>query len=159
MDRISTLITTDRKKFLHEVEMLHKRCKEEVDEKNYVYNMSSCDEINLSIATYFHRCTNHQLQYVEPTFRLVVKDKIIGGYAVINEELCSLWCTDEGKGGWLVQSAIYDGATRLECFDIPHLINLYNSKGFVETFREPNWTIGQPDVVYMKIERKFNPLK
>ena len=52
---------------------------------------------------------------------------------------------------WLIQAAIYDGATHLNCFD-GWLPKRYASKGFKEYKRVKNWAEGGPDVVYMKLK-------
>lgn len=54
----------------------------------------------------------------------------------------------KGLGSIAVQAAIELGATKLDCFD-GFLPSYYAQFGFVEYKREKNWTIGQPDVVYM----------
>lgn len=56
--------------------------------------------------------------------------------------------TTRGLGRELVKAAIGSGAIHLDCFD-GFLVGYYQSLGFVETHREPNWTPGGPDVVYM----------
>ena len=65
--------------------------------------------------------------------------------------MIGLWCNVKGSGNWLLDHAIKDGATRLNCFD-GYLVNFYKARGFVEVNREANWTAGEPDVVFM--ERK-----
>lgn len=56
--------------------------------------------------------------------------------------------TTRGLGRELVKAAIGSGAIHLDCFD-GFLVGYYQSLGFVETHREPNWTPGGPDVVFM----------
>lgn len=77
--------------------------------------------------------------------------EVVGGYAnQVNAdfrvELCHLW--GAGYGGRLVGDALHNGAEVLDCFD-GFLPEFYARHGFVETSREPNWTPGAPDVVYM----------
>jgi hypothetical protein len=50
----------------------------------------------------------------------------------------------------MVQSAIERGASKLDCFD-GFLPAYYERFGFVETERVPNWTPGEPDVVFMSL--------
>ncbi|MGW4158714.1 hypothetical protein [Streptomyces sp. NPDC004788] len=50
----------------------------------------------------------------------------------------------------LVRAAIAHGAHLLDCFD-GFLPTYYRGFGFVETERIPNWTPGQPDVVFMAL--------
>ena len=77
--------------------------------------------------------------------------RVVGGYAVqVNSdfriELCNLW--GPGYGSRLVSDALHNGAEVLDCFD-GFLPEFYARHGFHETAREPNWTQGAPDVVYM----------
>lgn len=74
----------------------------------------------------------------------------LAGYVVrADGELTNLFSLVKGLGDILVDQALEDGARRLDCFD-GHLVALYSRHGrFVETSREPNWTPGGPDVVYM----------
>lgn len=75
----------------------------------------------------------------------------VGGYIVLHGELKALWCDEAGWGSVLVNSAVADGAVRLQCFD-GYLVRLYSQFDFVVVKREPNWVHGEPDLVYM--ERK-----
>lgn len=74
----------------------------------------------------------------------------LGGFVVLSGELIGLHHIERGHGDWLMQEAVSLGADRLDCYDIPHLINLYERHGFREILREPNTTKGQPDVVWMR---------
>jgi hypothetical protein len=85
-------------------------------------------------------------------YRVAYADaEIVGGYALqVNDdfriELCNLW--GPGYGSRLVADALHNGAEVLDCFD-GFLPEFYARHGFVEVTREPNWTPGGPDVVYM----------
>lgn len=73
------------------------------------------------------------------------------GYAIKDTgELCYVHALIRGCGDALVQDAITNGAKRLDCFD-GYLVSLYARHGFVETGRVPNYTKGDPDVVYMEV--------
>lgn len=61
-----------------------------------------------------------------------------------------LFSTARGRGDALVCEAIKAGARTLDCFD-GYLSALYARHGFVVVRREPNWTPGGPDVVYMAL--------
>jgi len=54
-----------------------------------------------------------------------------------------------GAGAWLVIHSIEQGATHGDHFD-GFLTNFYKELGFVHVRREPNWTPGGPDVLYME---------
>lgn len=84
------------------------------------------------------------------TYRLT--DDGLSGYAVRPDgELVYVFSLVRGRGDEIVTRAIQNGATYLDCFD-GHLVTLYGRHGFVEVKREPNWTPGGPDVVYMSRE-------
>lgn len=78
----------------------------------------------------------------------------LSGYVVRDTgELVGVFSRVRGQGDTLVRSAIYHGATHLDCFD-GYLPTLYGRHGFTETHREGNWTPGGPDVVYMTLDRE-----
>lgn len=71
------------------------------------------------------------------------------GYGVRSDgELVFVHSWTRGQGDAIVTDAISRGARRLDCYD-GHLTTLYGRHGFVVTAREPNWTPGGPDVVWM----------
>jgi len=73
------------------------------------------------------------------------------GYAIDGTgELTSLFSTIKGEGTNLVRSAIKNGAKHLDCFD-GFLPTFYKKFGFIEVKRVPNWTEGEPDVVFMEL--------
>lgn len=77
------------------------------------------------------------------------------GFALIPREdggleLASLFNAGRpGAGAIAAQDAVDMGATHLDVFD-PYLPDFYKLFGFKEYRREPNWTPGGPDVVYMQ---------
>lgn len=76
------------------------------------------------------------------------------GYAIDSTgDLTSLFSCIKGQGKKLVTSAIKDGALHLDCFD-GYLVDFYHGLGFVETSRVDNWTPGQPQIVFMHLEKK-----
>jgi len=73
------------------------------------------------------------------------------GYAVRSDgELVYVFSTVKGRGDAIVEKAIYSGAVYLDCFD-GYLVELYARHGFRKDAWVPNWTDGQPDVVYMSL--------
>ncbi len=71
------------------------------------------------------------------------------GFAITPDgELCLLFSLVPGRGNDMMERAVWFGANHLDCFD-GYLPGLYARHGFVEIWREPNWTPGGPDVVYM----------
>lgn len=54
-----------------------------------------------------------------------------GGFAILHGELQLLHHVDPGKGDWLVRQAVAEGAMSLNCFEVPHLLELYKRNGFV----------------------------
>lgn|SRR5574343_348829 len=83
-----------------------------------------------------------------PGRHLLATDALSGCVVRPDGEVCLLWSLVPGRGEELVAAAVEAGGTRLDCFD-GYLPSLYARHGFVETHREPNWTPGGPDVVYM----------
>jgi len=83
--------------------------------------------------------------------RFMLADDGTAGFIVKNGgELIAVFSTVKGQGRELIQIAKQCGAEYLDCFD-GFLTEFYAKNGFVEVKREPNWTPGGPDVVYMKL--------
>jgi len=79
----------------------------------------------------------------------------LSGYVVrADGELTNVWSVERGRGGDIVESAITNGATHLDCFD-GYLTALYSRHGFQRVTSLPNWTPGDPDVVYMALPDHF----
>lgn len=76
----------------------------------------------------------------------------VGGFVVLDGELVGLHNIRLGRGDWMLREAVSLGANRLDCFDVPHLIDLYQRHGFYEILREPNHNKGGPDVVWMRMK-------
>lgn len=76
----------------------------------------------------------------------------MGGYIVLDGALLALHNLEKGKGRWLLDHAIADGATHLDCFDVPGLRQLYESRGFRTVRREQNTIPGEPDVIWMELK-------
>lgn len=84
-------------------------------------------------------------------FVLILSDDRQSGFAVKPDgELTAVFSAVKGRGMVLVREAIRRGAFHLNAFD-GYLTGLYGRCGFVESKREPNWTAGQPDVVFMEL--------
>lgn len=77
-------------------------------------------------------------------------DNASGYYVSWDGELCLVFSMASGRGNDLMVAAIESGATNLDCFD-GYLPKFYAKHGFVEVKREPNWTAGEPDVVFMSL--------
>lgn len=75
-----------------------------------------------------------------------------GGFVVLCGELMGLHNVQPGRGDWMMREAVSLGANRLDCFDIPHLRELYERHGFREILREKNYTKGKPDIIWMRRE-------
>lgn len=75
----------------------------------------------------------------------------MAGFIVMPDgELTGLFSRIKGQGNDLVQIAVQNGASNLDCFDWPKLVSLYERHGFKIVNREGNWNGVGPDVVYMK---------
>ena len=76
------------------------------------------------------------------------------GFAISQDgELTSVYSIAKGNGDIILSNAVRLGALHLDCFD-GYLPTFYARHGFQEVRREPNWTPGEPDVVFM--ERRSN---
>lgn len=84
--------------------------------------------------------------------RYYLTDDFQSGFGVANDgTLIGLFSTVKGRGEGLVWDAVtHQGADKLDCFD-GFLPEYYKRFGFVETERVPNWTVGEPDVVFMSV--------
>ena len=86
----------------------------------------------------------------------VLADDDQSGFAVRPDgELVYVFSTVNGRGGYLVRTARQVGATHLDCFD-GFLVDLYSRHGFQRVTSLPNWTPGEPDVVYMAVPGHFD---
>jgi hypothetical protein len=74
------------------------------------------------------------------------------GFGVTNDgTLIGLFSLVKGRGEDMVWDAVlHYGAAKLDCFD-GFLPGYYKRFGFFETERVPNWTAGEPDVVFMAL--------
>jgi hypothetical protein len=73
-----------------------------------------------------------------------------GGFAVLQGELIGLHHVDKGLGDWLMRAAVDAGADCLNCFEHPHLLDLYTRHGFRTVSVVTNTTKGGPAVHYME---------
>lgn len=85
---------------------------------------------------------------VEGSIYVLANDERSGYCVRPDGELVLVFSLERGRGDFIVEAAIADGASRLDCFD-GYLPSLYARHGFVEVRREANWTSGEPDVVFM----------
>lgn len=77
------------------------------------------------------------------------------GYAIRPDgELVYVFSMERGRGAAIVESAIANGATHLDCFD-GYLVDRYSHHGFHRVTSLPNWTPGEPDVVHMALPGHF----
>lgn len=84
--------------------------------------------------------------------RLFISNDGRAGYAIAPDgELKWVWSTQRGYGKPAVQHALQNGARHLSAYDNGKLVKFYSGQGFAEYHREPNWTKGEPDVVFMRI--------
>ena len=84
--------------------------------------------------------------------RYYMTDDFKSGFGVTPDgTLIGLYSTVKGRGEGLMWDAVlHKGASKLDCFD-GFLPDYYKQFGFVETERVPNWTPGEPDVVFMAL--------
>lgn len=84
------------------------------------------------------------------------------GFAVKpDNDLINVFSSAPRRGDEIMHDTIGKGSDHLDAFDVnDKLPKLYRRYGYNEFKREPNWTPGEPDVVYMKkglIERQTDP--
>ncbi|WP_432006324.1 hypothetical protein [Streptomyces parvus] len=84
--------------------------------------------------------------------RYYMTDDFRSGFGVAADgSLIGLFSLVKGRGEALMLDAVtHKGAAKLDCFD-GFLPDYYKQFGFVETERVPNWTPGEPDVVFMAL--------
>lgn len=88
-------------------------------------------------------------------YRLAMEGNVVrGGFCILLGELMGMWNTERGRGDWMLAEALSLGADRLDHFDIPVLVNLYQRNGFVEVLREPNYDRKGPDVIWRRLKEK-----
>lgn len=84
--------------------------------------------------------------------RYFLADDLMSGFGIDrNGALIGVYSLIRGRGEGLVTEAIKAGANKLDCFD-GFLPDYYAQFGFEETERLPNWTPGDPDVVFMALQ-------
>lgn len=79
--------------------------------------------------------------------------RAVGGYVVLNGELLGFHNFEKGKGSWMLDHAINDGAERLTCFEGSAAERLYRSRGFFPVMWEPNYEAGGPNVLLMGLDK------
>ncbi len=70
-----------------------------------------------------------------------------------NGEIVNLFSLSHGHGSKALLVATAHGAYKLDCFDT-NLPKFYKEHGFEETGRAPNFIVGEPDVVFMRLKEK-----
>ncbi|WJN62698.1 acetyltransferase [Streptomyces phage phiScoe10] len=87
------------------------------------------------------------------SYAYYLADDLLSGYGVAGDgTLVGVFSLEGGRGEDLIWSAIlHHGADRLDCFDGYLNQELYPRFGFAEYERVPNWTPGEPDVVFMRL--------
>jgi hypothetical protein len=86
--------------------------------------------------------------HVDGTIYVLTLDKRSGFAVRPDGELVLVFSTVKGRGSHLVEHARHLGATHLDCFD-GYLVRFYAEHGFERVTSLPNWTPGEPDVVFM----------
>jgi hypothetical protein len=78
------------------------------------------------------------------------RDGLSGFVVKADGELVSVFSLVGRRGDAIVEAAIANGASHLDCFD-GYLPTFYARHGFIVTARVANWTEGGPDVVFMAL--------
>lgn len=122
--------------------------------------------LSVSASTFFVHFdgARHHTRIAEATSPLETSDGAryflaedwLSGYVVrADGELTNVWSVERGRGDDLMTSALANGAVYLDCFD-GYLSEFYARHGFVGLKRVPNWTPGEPDVIYMALPGYFD---
>lgn len=86
------------------------------------------------------------------SYRYYLSEDGLSGLGVAGDgTLVGVFSLIKGRGEDMIWEAIlHYGADRLDCFD-GFLPDYYKRFGFAEYERVPNWTAGEPDVVFMRL--------
>ena len=86
---------------------------------------------------------------------LYLSDDLKSGFGIRtkNGELVNVFSTVKKRGNDLLKFAVLVGATCLDCFD-GYLVDFYKKHNFVVYKTVPNWTQGEPSVIYMQLFKK-----
>ena len=113
------------------------------------------DTVDYAGRAHLIREATSPFSHVDGTRYYVATDGTMTGYAIRPDgELVFVFAYGRGRGDAIVSSAVENGATHLDCFD-GHLTELYARHGFQRVTSLPNWTEGEPDVVYMAAPGHF----
>ncbi len=82
---------------------------------------------------------------------MLLHEYVYKRFILDNGDLQSLYSTNS-QGTRSILLAIEKGAVTLDCFDW-YLPGRYAEFGFEEYKREPNWTPGEADVVFMRLRK------
>lgn len=117
--------------------------------KAFTKAVEESTKLNPKIAENLSKYTPEELTKMQ----LYLSPDKLSGYALKDtDELVNVFSGTKGRGNEIVQNAIDKGAKRLDHFE-GYLSDLYKKHGFEEVKREPNWTPGNPDVVYRKLKK------
>lgn len=78
------------------------------------------------------------------------EDSLSGFGIAPDGEIVGVFAKGNVRGKDCIKAAALIGGKHLNCFD-GRLSQYYSKRGFKVYKREPNWTQGQPDVVYMSL--------
>lgn len=129
----------------------------DIDER-VVNSLSTPDELRATVVNYYKAQANQLGRAIDEAefyaehlkVRVVYQDaKPVAGYLVLGGELLGLFSLVRGKGDWIMQHAVDDGAARLDCFAEPALLKLYHKHGFKIKNSVANFDPKGLPVVYM----------
>lgn len=91
-------------------------------------------------------------ELIEAGAEIFLHEDGMNGFLISPEGDLQNLFSNNSKGRDTLLTAIKAGAKTLDCFDV-YLPGWYAKFGFVEYKREANWTEGEPDIVYMRLEK------
>lgn len=123
----------------------------QVDSSEFFNQLGKAMEENPKIKDFVHRYSPEELSQM----RLFLTPDGKSGFALKPDgDLVSVFSAIKGRGDVIMPEAIAKGGTKLDAFEGYLTNDLYPRYGFKEVRREPNWTKGGPDVVFMERPKK-----
>lgn len=128
-----------------------KRVIKPTDAADFYKALDQAEVVNPRIKDFVHRYTPEELAEMKP---FLTVDKQSGFALKPDGDIVSAFSAVKGRGDNLVKRAKKEGGRKLDAFEGYLTEDLYPRHGFKEVRREPNWTPGEPDVVFMELSEK-----
>jgi hypothetical protein len=93
--------------------------------------------------------TQYEPKDLQGSKLFLTSDKASGLAVKPDLDISSVFSLEKGRGNQLVEKSLAEGGKKLDAFEGYLTNELYPRHGFLEYNRSPNWTPGNPDVVFM----------